>query len=96
MIRPFNAQDMDTILDIWLSASLIAHKFIVSPPAQGRGIGKQLINYAKNLRNKLELEVYCQNKNAIGFYLSCGFVKKGEAIDKNTNNPALFMEYIHT
>lgn len=28
MIRPFNTQDMDTILDIWLSASLIAHNFI--------------------------------------------------------------------
>ncbi|KER03472.1 N-acetyltransferase [Photorhabdus temperata] len=142
MIRPFNTQDMDTILDIWLSASLIAHNFIdadfwksktddmrniyipssetyvfeeqsfvkgflslyenriaaifVSPSAQGRGIGKQLINYAKNLRNKLELEVYCQNKDSIGFYLSCGFVEKGETIDKNTNNPALFMEYIHT
>ncbi|NHB96083.1 N-acetyltransferase [Photorhabdus stackebrandtii] len=142
MIRPFDTQDMDTILDIWLSASLIAHHFIdadfwksktddmrniyipssetyvyeeqnsvkgflslyensiaaifVSPSAQGRGIGKQLISYAKNLRNKLELEVYCQNKNSISFYLSCGFVKKGEIIDKNTDSPALFMEYIHT
>ncbi|CAQ83811.1 N-acetyltransferase [Photorhabdus asymbiotica] len=140
MIRPFNTQDMDSILHIWLSASLIAHKFIdadfwkskvddmrniyiplsenyvyekqgsvigffslyensiaaifVAPSEQGKGIGKQLINYAKNLRNKLELEVYCQNTNSINFYLNCGFTEKEKIIDKNTGYPSLLMEYI--
>jgi len=52
---------------------------------QGIGIGTALINYIKNLYSPLTLEVYKENRNAVRFYRSCGFViadeKKAEDND---------------
>ena len=40
----------------------------VSGEMQSQGIGKILLNYAKDKRNKLLLNVYPKNARAISFY----------------------------
>ena len=40
----------------------------VSGEMQSQGIGKILLNYAKDKRNKLHLNVYQKNARAISFY----------------------------
>lgn len=45
----------------------------VSNEMRSHGIGKALLNYAKNKRNKLFLDVYQKNVRAIAFYRREGF-----------------------
>jgi putative acetyltransferase len=45
----------------------------VSPHRQGLGIGRQLIGHALDLKGELLLEVYTQNRQAMGFYTTLGF-----------------------
>ncbi|MDY3208774.1 N-acetyltransferase [Clostridium baratii] len=40
---------------------------------QGKGVGRFLIDYCKNLYPKLELSVYKENTSAVSFYRKCGF-----------------------
>lgn len=106
MIRKFNPQDLDAIMQIWLKTNIEAHSFIpasywensfedvkaVLPQAeiyvaevddqiagfiglnqtmiegifvkkemQSHGIGKQLLDYAKEIKPELQLEVYKEN-----------------------------------
>lgn len=64
----------------------------VAPGAQGKGIGKQLIAKAKQLRRNLNLTVYKANQNSVEFYTRCGFVVEGEQIDEHTGQTELKME----
>ncbi|MBD2796811.1 GNAT family N-acetyltransferase [Xenorhabdus sp. 18] len=63
----------------------------VSPDKQGQGIGKSLVNDAKNRRTELTLSVYQQNQASYEFYLSQGFDVVSEEIDKNTGCQEYFM-----
>ncbi len=65
----------------------------VSPDSQGQGIGKQLINKAKQLRIELKLNVYKDNTESIAFYKKCEFKVVKENIDKHTGFPELIMFY---
>ena len=63
----------------------------VAPDAQGRGIGKTLMNKAKEIRQELNLSVYKENKNSIEFYKKCGFEAVKEQIDEHTGHAELIM-----
>ena len=63
----------------------------VAPSAQGRGIGKKLMNKAKESRQELHLSVYKENKKSIAFYKKCGFEAVKEQIDEHTGHSELFM-----
>ncbi len=63
----------------------------VSQEFQGKGIGRQLIAKAKEVRNKLELTVYKKNKESIEFYKKCGFKILREQVDKHTRQTELLM-----
>ncbi|WP_208615208.1 N-acetyltransferase [Xenorhabdus kozodoii] len=63
----------------------------VSPDKQGQGIGKALVNDAKNRRTELTLSVYQQNQASYEFYLSQGFYVVSEEIDKHTGCQEYFM-----
>ncbi|TQQ85274.1 GNAT family N-acetyltransferase [Peptacetobacter hominis] len=52
---------------------------------QSKGIGKELIDYIKNIKKQLNLNVYIKNSRAVDFYLREGFTKLEESIDDNTN-----------
>lgn len=56
----------------------------VSDEMQSRGIGKILLNYAKEKRNKLLLNVYQKNTRAIAFYQREGFELQGNGVDEAT------------
>ncbi|WP_084023306.1 GNAT family N-acetyltransferase [Xenorhabdus hominickii] len=63
----------------------------VSPEQQGQGIGKALVNDAKNRRTELTLSVYKQNQASYAFYLSQGFYVASEEVDENTGCEEYFM-----
>ncbi|CDG21397.1 putative acetyltransferase [Xenorhabdus poinarii G6] len=65
----------------------------VSPDKQGQGIGKALMDDAKNRREELTLSVYQQNQASYAFYLSQGFSVVSEELDKNTGCPAYLMKF---
>ena len=69
--------------------SVINNDFIgalfVKKNHQGQGIGKNLIDYAKNLYDKLSLAVYKENEKALEFYKKMGFKIISENINEDTN-----------
>jgi putative acetyltransferase len=71
--------------------SLVA--MFVSPDAQSKGIGQQLLNEAKSLRRRLNLTVYRENERSIQFYRKCGFTSIQERTDEHTGHIEILMEY---
>ena len=58
---------------------------------QSKGIGKQLLNYAKGIKSSLRLSVYQKNTRAIAFYQREQFVIHSENIDDSTNEKEFIM-----
>ena len=56
----------------------------VSDEMQSQGIGKLLLNFAKDKKEKLCLNVYQKNTRAIHFYQKEGFKIKSEGVDGAT------------
>ena len=50
----------------------------------GRGIGRALMDYARSLRDILEVDVFKDNKVGRDFYEKCGFHQVGEHVHKET------------
>lgn len=65
----------------------------VSPNVQGKGIGKQLMRKAKEVRQSLNLTVYKENRKSIDFYKRCAFKTQREQIDEHTGHPELLMTF---
>lgn len=63
----------------------------VSAEFQGRGIGKKLLNHAKEQRAALTLSVYKENQASYQFYLSQGFRVISEQNDEHTGHPEYTM-----
>ena len=59
----------------------------VSEEAQLHGIGKCLLDYAKNRKPALRLNVYQKNMRAIHFYQREGFQIQREGLDAATGEP---------
>jgi len=59
----------------------------VLPEFQGRGIGRELILCAADLKGELKLGVFRENPKAVGFYEEMGFCKVGEKIEETTGHP---------
>lgn len=51
---------------------------------QSQGIGKILLNYVKDIRSKLFLNVYQKNISAISFYQREGFEIQYSGLDEAT------------
>ncbi len=75
---------------IGLTKNYIAGIFI-KETVQSNGIGKQLLNYVKRIRNNLSLSVYQKNERAILFYQREQFVIQTENIDASTNEKEFIM-----
>jgi len=65
----------------------------VRDDVQSRGIGKQLLNYAKEIKSSMSLSVYQKNTRAIFFYQREQFVIQSENIDDSTNEKELIMTW---
>lgn len=57
----------------------------VREDVRSRGIGKQLLDYAKEIKSSIRLSVYQKNTRAIAFYQREQFVTCCESIDDGTN-----------
>ena len=77
--------------------SLLNNNFIgalfIRKEYRRQGIGRKLINFVKDKYDKLELQVYEKNVNAMLFYASLGFVNKKIQIDDKTNEKEYVMEW---
>ena len=67
----------------------------VSGEMQSQGIGKNLLNYAKDKRNKLLLNVYQKNARAISFYKREGFEIQHSGLDEATGEKDYVMTWQH-
>lgn len=65
----------------------------VSPSTQGKGIGTQLLNKAKELRGTLELCVYKDNLKSFEFYRKHLFAAEGEHMDSKTGCIQILMRW---
>lgn len=63
----------------------------VSSKAQSQGIGKLLLNFVKDKKEKLRLSVYQKNTRAIHFYQREGFKIQCESLDKSTDEKEYVM-----
>lgn len=60
---------------------------------QSKGIGKELLDYVKEIRSSLYLNVYQKNTRAILFYLRERFEIQSESIDESTNEKEFIMTW---
>lgn len=65
----------------------------VSDKMQSQGIGKALLNYAKDRRSKLRLNVYQKNTRAISFYQREGLLIRSSGLDEATGEKEYVMEW---
>lgn len=52
---------------------------------RNKGIGKELLDYIKNLKSDLSLDVYEKNKKAYNFYIKNGFIIEEKSLDNENN-----------
>lgn len=60
---------------------------------RGRGIGKHLLQCAKQNHSSLSLHVYLKNERAVRFYEREGFMIAGEQSDEETGEQQYVMEW---
>ena len=139
MIRKFQINELETVMEIWLDTNIKAHDFInssywqknydlvkemlpdatifvyednnqiqgfiglmdnyiagifINSNSQSKGIGKALLNYVKESKSELLLQVYKKNVRAANFYLREDFIVSKEQIDENTDEIELVMNWI--
>ena len=57
----------------------------VDRPFRSHGIGKQLLDFTKQLHPSLSLSFYQKNQKAVSFYLREGFSVFSQSLDEDTN-----------
>ena len=65
----------------------------VSDEMQSRGIGKILLDYIKDKKDRLQLKVYQKNVRAMSFYQREGFTIQSESMDKFTGEKEYVMNW---
>ena len=75
---------------IGLEENDIAEIF-VTESVQSIGIGKQLLDYVKLIKQSLCLRVYRKNERAVAFYRREGFVIRGQNVDADTGEEEFLM-----
>lgn len=85
-------EDDTNLIDgfIGLLDSYLAGLF-VKDTDQSKGIGKQLLDYAKSIKSEMTLSVYQKNIRAVHFYQREQFQIQSENIDDNTNEKEFIM-----
>lgn len=58
---------------------------------RGQGIGKKLLDKAKQSVDRLELNVYARNSSAVNFYSNNGFKQTAERIESDTQQSEYVM-----
>lgn len=63
----------------------------VRPEAQGRGVGRALLDEARRRRDHLELTVFEKNDRARRFYATYGFVESGRGVHPETGESEIHL-----
>ena len=66
---------------------------LVSDEMQSRGIGKILLDYIKDKKDRLQLKVYQKNVRAMSFYQREGFTIQSEGMDEFTGEKEYVMNW---
>lgn len=66
----------------------------VMPSSQGKGIGRQLIEYARTMKTNLSLQVFKENIKSRHFYEKCGFITTAESLHTPTGHVLLTMNLV--
>ena len=65
----------------------------VSDEMQSRGIGKMLLDYIKDKKDRLQLKVYQKNVRTMSFYQREGFTIQSESMDEFTGEKEYVMNW---
>ncbi len=65
----------------------------VKESVQSNGIGKRLLDYVKNRKTELRLDVYQKNMRAVRFYLRENFLIHAEQMDEDTDEKEYIMRW---
>ena len=65
----------------------------VSDEMQSRGIGRILLDYIKDKKDRLQLKVYQKNVRAMSFYQREGFTIQSESMDEFTREKEYVMNW---
>lgn len=65
----------------------------VSDEMRSRGIGKMLLDYIKDKKDRLQLKVYQKNVRAMSFYQREGFTIQSEEMDEFTREKEYVMNW---
>ena len=65
----------------------------VSDEMRSRGIGKMLLDYIKDKKDRLQLKVYQKNVRAMSFYQREGFIIQSEGMDEFTGEKEYMMNW---
>lgn len=85
-------QDNEIVGFIGLQDNYLAGIF-VDKKFRSYGIGKQLLNYVKEIHETLSLHVYRENTRAVNFYLREGFRFVSESLDEATGHLECWMSF---
>ena len=76
------------LIDGYIAGVFVSHDF------QSKGVGKKILDYAKDKKDILSLSVYKENVRAVNFYLRECFTVFNEQIDENTGELELNMNWV--
>ena len=76
-----------SMIDEYLAAIFVRTEY------QNEGAGSQLLDYIKDIRDRIQLKVYKKNEKGIKFYKNKGFIVVSTSIDKETGEKELVMEW---
>lgn len=79
---------------IGLTGNDIAGIF-VQKNARSTGIGKQLLDYVKLIKQSLSLWVYRRNERAVAFYRRECFMIQAESVDEDTGEDEFLMVWLN-
>lgn len=65
----------------------------IAPDRTQKGLGSALLNWAKQKEDKLMLNVYACNENAVKFYEKHGFVMTERSIDEAVSEEQIRMQW---
>lgn len=90
-IYVYEDDDTNEIVGFIGLAKHFVEGFFVRETAQSHGIGKQLLDYVKEVKSDISLSVYQKNVRAVSFYRREGFAVQSENVDASTGEKEFIM-----